>query len=292
MTSPRHLLATPLLSAHRLGRAFRRPRPGAFRILLLHGIAPVEMEALARLLEDIAAGDGFVTPDQALERLDPSVPPDGRTPTLVTFDDGFRSNLEAALEILPRHGVRAVFFVCPGLMDVPGEEQAAAVARHMFREAKSVFDLPPAPVLMSWEEVARLAALGHAVGSHGLTHRDLARLGGEDLEREIVGAGDHISARLGRPVDWFAYPFGDIGSVSVEAMEVISRRYRACRSGIRGRNGSGTDPLALLAQQVDLTAPEDYRSLALEGGLDFRYREARGRLNAIAATVRERKTRR
>lgn len=288
MTPLRHLLSTPLLGAHRLLGAFRRPITGAFRILLLHGVSSAERPGLERLLASIAAGDGFITPAQALERLTRSFPPDERVPTLVTFDDGFHSNLTVAQEILPRHGVQAVFFVCPGLMDVPEADQPGAVARHMFRGAKSVFDLPPAPVLMTWEDVGQLAGMGHSIGVHSLTHRDLSRLGTAELRVEIVEAGDRIAARLGRPAEWFAYPFGDIESVSAKAMGVIASHYRACRSGVRGLNRSGTDSLALLAQQVDLMAPPAYQALALEGGLDARYRDARTRLAALAEAARDR----
>ena len=286
MTSLRHQLASPLLGLHRLIGAFRRRPPGAVRILLLHGVAPAEMPALAQVLDSIAAGDGFVTPAEAEARLDPAFAPDGRAPTLVTFDDGFSSNLTAAQEILPRHNVKAVFFICPGLMDLAPADQPGAVARHMFRGATSVLDLPPAPVLMGWEDVAGLSAMGHVIGAHGLTHRNLARLGTAELLVEVNESGDRIKARLGRPVEWFAYPFGDIESLSAKAMGVIAARFRLCRSGVRGLNASGTDSFALLAQQVDLLAPPAYRSLALEGGLDLPYRDARIRLAAIAQAAR------
>src|SRR5919109_3247059 len=36
---------------------------------------------------------------------------------LLTFDDGYRDNVEEALPILTRHGLRATFFVATGFLD-------------------------------------------------------------------------------------------------------------------------------------------------------------------------------
>ena len=43
----------------------------------------------------------------------PTLPPNA---ALVTFDDGYRDNLEIAVPILRRHGIRATFFVATGYM--------------------------------------------------------------------------------------------------------------------------------------------------------------------------------
>ena len=135
---------------------------------------------------------------------------------------------------------------------------------------------------MSWDAIEALAAAGHTIGAHSLTHRRLSAVRGEDLAREILDSGARIEARLGTPVTWFAYPFGDIDSIDAEAMRIIAGRYRYCRSGVRGANDGTTHPLALRGDHIDLTALPAWRHLALEGGLDGRYRAARQRLDALA----------
>lgn len=278
MSSLRHLLAPVLLAAHRWRGGARSAADGAFRILLLHDIPRDHEAALDRLLADAGRTGGFVSPEDVGTPIRRA---GGGVPILVTFDDGFRSNLGVAERILARHGVEAVFFVCPGLIDLNPADQAAAVARQVFRGAVSV-----PPPLMSWDEIGSLAAMGHTIAAHTLTHRSLVALSGADLSAEVVESGDRIEQRLGRPVDWFAFPFGDIASIGAEAMAVIAGRYRICRSGVRGLNHVATDPLALLAEHVDLGAPDAYQRLALEGGLDPRHATARATLTALAAGVR------
>ncbi|MEO5374956.1 MAG: polysaccharide deacetylase family protein [Alphaproteobacteria bacterium] len=237
---------------------------------------PAHEDALDHLLARIGQRHGFAEPSLLLsaeggERAHGA-------PVLVTFDDGFRSNHRVAERLLARHGVTAVFFICPGLMDLGAADQSAAVARLVFRGAVSA-----PPPLMSWGEVEALAAAGHTIAAHTLTHRALAGLPPADLAAEVLQSGERIEQRLGRPVDWFAYPFGDIDSIDLAAMGVIAGRYRLCRSGVRGLNDAGTDPLGLLAEPVDLSAPPAYQDLALEGGLDVRHAAARTRLAALVA---------
>lgn len=256
--SLRHLLAAPLLALHRL-----RGAPEGLRILLFHDTPARDLAALERLIRRL--------PPAAPDRVDGSG-------WLYSFDDGFASNLAAA-EVLERHGARGLFFVCPGLMDIPPEAQPAAIAATIFDGKRHA---PEGTRLMSWDEVKGLAARGHAIGSHTLTHRRLTTLSPEEAEAEIGGAAARLVAELGRPVPWFAYPFGDIDSICPEALAVVARHHQWCRSGVRGPNPPGTHPLGLFADHVDLEAPAAYQDLAAEGGLDSRYKEARLELVAMA----------
>jgi peptidoglycan/xylan/chitin deacetylase (PgdA/CDA1 family) len=253
------------------------PAPG-FRALLLHDVPEHHFAVLDAFVARVRRDHGVLTPEQAADWLDAgTIPKDGGpSPCLFTFDDGFASNHAVARQILDAQGVKALFFVCPGLVDAP----PVAQEQHL---AETVFDggLAGHRRLMTWDEIAELAAHGHAVGAHAMTHRRLSRLDGDTLRREIVDAGDRLAARLRRPVPWFAYPFGDIDSISPHALALIAGHYRYCRSGVRGANRGTTARCAVRADHIDLEAPPAYRALAVDGGLDFRYREARHRLDAM-----------
>jgi peptidoglycan/xylan/chitin deacetylase (PgdA/CDA1 family) len=284
----RHRLAGPMLLGTRALRLFRvAPRAPSFRIVLLHGVPREQMRAFEALVVRLKETHGLLDPAAAAAWLAGDPPRGARTggpePCLLTFDDGFVSNLEAAERVLARHGVRALFFVCPGLIDLSAEAQRMAVAAQVFEGRLSAASLGPEFRLMGWEELARLKALGHAVGAHAMTHRRLAGLPAAELEREITGSRDHIAARLGGPVHWFAYPFGNVESIDRAALAAVGKHFRYCRSGVRGPNTAATPPLALLADQVDLEAPPAYQRLVLEGGLDLRYGTARRRLAGLAA---------
>jgi peptidoglycan/xylan/chitin deacetylase (PgdA/CDA1 family) len=286
----RYRLATPALFAHRLWGRYGIAPPveaGGFRILLFHDIPDSAIDAFGRFAETVVRNHGVLTPAEAEACLTggaPSqfMPLSPRQPCLFTFDDGFISNRKIADVVLGPLGIKALFFVAPGLMDVSPEEQSWRIADTVFDGRVEPENLPPWMRLMTWDEVGELKAAGHTIGSHGMLHRRLTYLAGDQLDWEISEAADRLERRLGEPVPWYAYAFGDIGSISRSALEIIGQRYRFCRSGVRGANTPRTGRLALRADMVDLDAPFDYQKLTVEGGLDRLYREAREHLDLIS----------
>ena len=121
------------------------------------------------------------------------------------------------------------------------------------------------------------------IGCHGMQHRRLTEVDNEELIEEVDAAGDLLDARLLQETDWYAYAFGDIGSIDRLAIEVISRRFRYCRSGIRGVNGSQTNRMAFCADSLSPNAPLSYQKLLIEGALDIVYGRRRRALEALAA---------
>jgi peptidoglycan/xylan/chitin deacetylase (PgdA/CDA1 family) len=113
-----------VLHATRLRRAFRRGRAGV-PVLMFHNVGtlpgaeyiPAHMriseERLDRLLGALrAGGDGTLTVGQMVSALERGECPRDRV--VLTFDDGYRDNLERLLPLLRRHGATATVFVQTG----------------------------------------------------------------------------------------------------------------------------------------------------------------------------------
>jgi peptidoglycan/xylan/chitin deacetylase (PgdA/CDA1 family) len=119
-----------------------------------------------------------------------------RNPLLITFDDGLRNCLTAALPLLEAEGLPASFFVITDLMldaddrppDWTSEDDAS---------------------VLSWSEAARLGSgHGYEIGSHTASHKWLPALDDERLAEEIEGAAREIAVRLGTDDLALAYPWG------------------------------------------------------------------------------------
>jgi peptidoglycan/xylan/chitin deacetylase (PgdA/CDA1 family) len=273
------------LMAHRTLQRIGKANPASgFRILLFHHVTPGQMAAFERLLRYLLDQHRILTPAEAEAMLSgqPGHAGNGRIPYLLTFDDGFLSHAGIAKDILDPLGIKGIFFVCPGLIDTPREQDRETIAISIWDGAMTSNDLPDDIGLMSWSEVESLSASGHTIGSHGYTHRRLAGLSGNDLEQEVVGAGIRLAERLGVPPDWFAYPFGNLPSVDQRAIDAIAKRYRYCCSGIRGLNSMRVNPFALYREQLGLQEPFAYQQLVVEGGLDFYYGSRTKRLRGLA----------
>jgi peptidoglycan/xylan/chitin deacetylase (PgdA/CDA1 family) len=127
----------------------------------------------------------------------------------LAFDDCSASHFEAAT-LLTSAGLCGSFFVNSGLVG-----------------AGSAY--------LSWEQLEQIAAAGHEIGGHTLTHRDLTQLSVGEVIREI-GCDRVALLDRGFEASSFAYPFG----VCSASLKRASRNagYSAARSswGLRRLN--------------------------------------------------------
>ncbi|MGY1524107.1 polysaccharide deacetylase family protein [Streptomyces sp. MN3] len=144
--------------------AARRPlRPSEYRLRPLTGYGPPR-----------------TPPGRTPVRKEPllKVPDDGRT-VVLSFDDGPDPRYTPdILDILARHEVRAMFFVC-------GEMAGYT------------------PDLL-----ARMADEGHVVGNHTWSHPLLTKLRRRTIRSEMERTSDVVEKHYGARPEWFRAPYG------------------------------------------------------------------------------------
>ena len=281
----RSLLAPALVAVGRLRDVVRPPPPAAVRLLIFHDVPDEQREAFARLIDHLGRRYGFIDPDTAARRLLHGAPADGRTPVLLTFDDGFISNRQVAEAVLQPRGVRALFFVCPGLIELAPEKQRSAIAANVFRGHVTADELPTDMALMNWADLAALERQGHRIGCHGFDHNRLAGLEEGRLDCQVVQAKALLEARMGTATPWFAFTFGDVASIDAAALAHIGRHFPLCRSGVRGLARHDHPPLAIPADSLDLSTPWPWQLAAAEGALWPLYRTPRAALARLASCI-------
>jgi peptidoglycan/xylan/chitin deacetylase (PgdA/CDA1 family) len=63
-------------------------------------------------------------------------------------------------------------------------------------------------VMLTWDEVREMAAIGMTIGSHTMTHPNLPNAGLEDARTELVQSKARLEQEIGAPVTMFSYPNG------------------------------------------------------------------------------------
>jgi peptidoglycan/xylan/chitin deacetylase (PgdA/CDA1 family) len=148
----------------------------------------------------------------------------------ITFDDGYRDNFVNAMPVLKKLSLPATFFVVSewiGTGTVPWWDREAGV-RHP---------------LMAWDEIQALCQHGFDIGAHTRTHVDLGQVDGATAWDEIAGARLDLEARLGAPVDMFAYPYGQRENLTNANRELVKAAgFRCCCSCYGGLTQAGADP--------------------------------------------------
>lgn len=78
---------------------------------------------------------------------------------------------------------------------------------------------------LTWEMLATIRQAGFTVGSHTRTHVLMTNESDHTLTDEAAGSREELEARLGIPVQHFAYPSGLFNSASVDAVAAAGYRY-------------------------------------------------------------------
>lgn len=169
----------------------------------------------------------------------------------VTFDDGTRCIVDHALPVLQKCALPATAFVVAGLL---GRNNDWLVRSGWSRRR-----------LVDESDLRRLSAGGVEIGSHSMTHADLATLGADGLAREVRGSKEHLQAVLGAPVRHFAYPFGRLAEPAVAAVREAG--YLSACTVEPGRNDKQVDPLLL--RRVEVFGWDSMREFALKTRFAF-----------------------
>ena len=99
----------------------------------------------------------------------------------------------------------AFIAACALCARLTGEAQERMVEA-MERELDAGPIPPEACRMLTWDQVRALTRGGHIVGSHTLSHPNLAHVGDDELNTEITKSRRRIQDEVGGPILHFAYP--------------------------------------------------------------------------------------
>jgi len=154
--------------------------------------------------------------------------------------------------MLQDHGL-AVGAPTPDSVTAGAKALAEAPRRVLVEELEAAFGpdrIPGWAGMMDWDQLGKLAAAGHEIGSHTMTHPILPSCDDERLARELADSRRRLEAQLAIEVESFCYPNGDADARVGDA--VRSAGYRRAVTTRWGLNRRGQDPMAL--QRCDIRA--------------------------------------
>jgi len=244
-------------------RLQKRKGPPLGLIVAVHE-TPRPLEAQFRQQLEWVSRHFTITSLEAFVKLweHPSVSEAPKPSVLFTFDDGRESNYTIAAPLLESFGGRGVFFIVPAFAECAVDEALAFYRSRINPDSR--------PGDEKWEDwrpmnpgqVADLAARGHAIGSHTLTHRRLVGLSLDQLEQEIGGGARKLAEWTKKPVDAFAWTFG-WNAIDPKAWKVILRHHRFCFAPCAGVIDCREDSTSLLwRREIEVrSCPAEYRFL-------------------------------
>lgn len=134
-------------------------------------------------------------------------------PFLITFDDGYVDNFTTAFPIIAQHGFTATIFMVTSYINGAG--------------------------YLSWGQLGELVANGWEIEGHTAKHPYLTKLDPNTMVSELTLSKELLERELGQPVDFFAYPYGDLNDDVIQALKDTG--YLMAVTTERGWANSNTD---------------------------------------------------
>ena len=108
-------------------------------------------------------------------------------------------------------------------------------------------------VMLTWDEVRDMHALGMTIGSHTLTHPNLPSAGLAAARHELAASKARLEEEISAPVTMFSYPNGGAERYITRELQQAVRQagYAAAATSRNGFAGPDTDVYALERIEVE-----------------------------------------
>ncbi|WP_242674885.1 polysaccharide deacetylase family protein [Niastella populi] len=165
----------PILCYHQI----RDWKPTDSKTAQAYIVPPASFAEQMKMLAD--SGYHTILPDQLYAYLNEGTPLPSK-PVMLTFDDTDLDQYTVAKPIMDKYDFKGVFFV-----------MTVSIGR---------------PRYMTKEQIKDLSDKGHTIASHTWDHHNVKKYQGNDWATQIEKPTKQLEAITGKPVKYFAYPFG------------------------------------------------------------------------------------
>lgn len=138
------------------------------------------------------SGYHTILPDELYNYLTKGSPLPSK-PIMISFDDSHEEHFSIAAKELEKYGFRGVFFVMTIAIDKPH--------------------------YLSRQEIYELSKAGHTIAGHSYDHPLFTKLQDNEWTREIDQPKKLLEQITGKPVDYFAYPYGAWNEKAVDELK-------------------------------------------------------------------------
>lgn len=207
----------------------------------------------------------FINPEHFYKILDGKKKINGRY-LLLTFDDGFKSNIYVAEKILKKLKLKAIFFVPIKFVLMKDKK----LINKFIQNNLNVNSVENGMKNLNLKDLKKLKKMEFVIGAHTFSHKNLKKINDTKiLNYEIIQSANKLQKLLNIKIDNFSFNFGRLNDISYKSLLLSKKRFKYIFTAIRGEN--------LNEQKIifrDNVIPEDgtYELYTyLSGYLDFIY---------------------
>ena len=194
-------------------------------------VPPAAFKSQLQLLAD--SGYQTVLPDDLYAYLTTGKPLPAK-PIMLTYDDSDLDQYKIAAPEMKKHGFRGVFFI-----------MTVSLGRSIY---------------MNRAQVKELSDEGHVIASHTWDHKNVKKYTEADWETQIVKPARQLEEITGKPVQYFAYPFGAWNKEAIPGL----KKYDIKAAFQLSTKRDSTEPLYTIRRMIvpgDWSATTMYRAM-------------------------------
>lgn len=192
-----------------------KPQPG-IHILNGHRIGnEPEPQTFRQLLRELSKQVTFIRIEDAVKMIEQKDQP--KKPYVAfTFDDGFMECYDIFAPTLELYNINALFFINPNYVE--------ANDQYIYHFNTHVVDTPGKRP-MRWSHIQQLAKKGHIIGAHTMDHFMINSTEESVLRYQIETCKQIIEKKIGKPCDYFAFPYGKLSQANQMSIEIAKATY-------------------------------------------------------------------
>lgn len=134
-----------------------------------------------------------------------------KKPLLLTFDDGYRDNLEVASPLLKKYGFRAQLFL---LAD-------KSIASNVWDQGST----EPAHEIVSGTDRQKWKSSAFEIGSHGFSHKPITEFSTQQAFAELKNSKEALEKEFEQPIISYAFTYGTATQNSAAMAEAAGYEY-------------------------------------------------------------------
>ena len=193
---------------------------------------------------------------------------------LLTFDDGFKSNLYVAENILKKLNIKAIFFIPLKFLLIKDQKSKLKFIKNNLKIKYPNKKMDN----MKLYDLKKLLKLKHSIGAHTYSHINLKNIkNNKIIKYEIIDSANKMQKLLKKKIINFSFNFGRLNHISPKILFYSIKRFTFIYTGIRGEN---LNEKKIIFRDNVLPNDKSYDLFTyLSGHLDFLYSSERKTLN-------------
>lgn len=204
----------------------------SLRVLMYHNIIEEDFENFEKQIKYLKKNWNFVTPKTFHSLLIKRQKIKGRN-LLLTFDDGFKSNVFIARNILKKYNIKAIFFIPLKFIKLKSKTEKIKFINKNLK----INYINKNMENMNLDDLSYLKKNGHEIGSHTYSHKNLKNIKNlNTLNNEIFKKNKYFEKKINFKFKSFALNFGSINFISRISLNISLKFYKSVFVAIRGEN--------------------------------------------------------